>query len=172
MNNYLRLLAIFIAIISAACTTNETVCPDYQTPKLQIAFFQSDSDTANFMGVRILNTETYLNDSSELNDTIYYNIDFPSLIQIPLNNATDAIALVFDLFHVEVTDSTITPLIEKFDTLFLKYNSNVILKDLDCDFYMEYLITDTLCSRNEIDSIAFTNKDINADSETNVEIYF
>lgn len=168
---HFKLLLAFFAFFGYACTSDPVICPDYQAPYFRIAMAQlNDNDTINYVAVRIIEADAYFTDSTEINDTLYANFGYPGLLQIPLNNATNSLSLVFDMYHVVTTDSSINYV--NFDTLKIAYDSEVFLNNLECDFYLEYEITDTSCTKNEIDSVVYKTLQINDEQQNNIEIYF
>ncbi len=119
---------LFVCI---SCNSEPTICPDQQIPELRIAFSQIDEkDTINAMSIRLHNAEDFLLDIPNLNDT---SKGYPDLISLPLNNDTDSFSLILDWFHTP-NDTHVYHI--NSDTFFIKYNSDVILENLECDFFM------------------------------------
>lgn len=163
------LLTIFITI---ACNNEPEKCPDNQTPYFKVALFKYlETDTLNFTVIRIHNADVFLEGNEELNDTLYSNFDFPTLWGMPVNNLTDSLSLIIERMYV---DTSMIASNKSFDTLHIKYNFDLYLENLECDFFLEYTIDslDYNYTMNQIDSVSFKNYKINDEQNTNVEIYF
>lgn len=150
MNKYIRLLILFVAIASCACTADEIVCPDNQISPLKLTFVRDEStDSTKSIMVYINDTNYNHNGSLDIKDTLYNEGDVPTSIDIPLNLNSDSTSILIDFMYTkQFIDSITFDTISTIDTIII----------YDTSFVFNQMIL------TPIDTTTKTNYEYNADT--------
>lgn len=147
------LLVLIFFLLLNSCNKADIVCPDTQSYDLKLSLIQKREQS-------VINIKIYNPDLGSFTT----DKDLPFLVSIPVNVTTDSTVFFLDF---TLKDSTI-----KTDKIMFNYKKITCMKYPKCGFVMKYEITDSLSTKNYIDSVSWVNNLINIDNELNLEIYY
>lgn len=134
----------------------EVKCPDTQAFDFKISFLKQIDVESTSLKIYHPKVGTFTTDE-----------ELPFLVSIPVDVTSDSTSFFIDFIY----DDGITQVI-KTDTITFSYLSNIYLHHQECSFVMNFTITDSLATKNHIDSVSWINKYINEENELNMEIYY
>jgi len=135
-----------------ACNKSEPVCPDTQTFDFKLSLFREIDVTTTRL--KFYNA----------NDSIVSEDNFPTLLSVPVDLNADSTT-----FYIDFINDTLPTVTDK---ITFTHSGNIYLHDQVCGFIMEFKINSISTSKNKIDSAAWKNDQINAENESNLEIYY
>ena len=171
MKKFILILYPVVLIISlVGCNTEEVVCPDSNIPDLTFSLTNA-SKTA---------IDSVIIFSPGLPDSIFkFNGSaLPLSFDLPINLNSDTTQVVFKYRYTKTqiisrkpTETNGTSQLAT-DTLWMIYEKNIKLNDLECGFITEFYLKEIKRSVQLIDSIAKVDTLITTTPGTHVEIYY
>lgn len=158
MKNSLLTIITLTLISFWACNQAEPVCPDTQTFDFKLLLNKKGDSTSTRIKVYINNT-----------DSLSTGAKFPELVNIPVNLNNDS-----TVFYIDFINDT-APEFNKTDSMWFHHTDSLYLNNQECGFITEFYVDTTAgygWTINEIDSVYYINKRIDADNNGNFKIYY